>query len=49
MPPNRPGTWMYHCHILEHHVAGMMANFDVVSIDTPHERMVAHAAHHHHH
>ncbi|WP_461094484.1 multicopper oxidase family protein [Spirosoma gilvum] len=30
MPDNRPGTWMYHCHILEHHAAGMMANFQVV-------------------
>ena len=29
MPDNRTGTWMYHCHILEHHEAGMMANFDV--------------------
>jgi FtsP/CotA-like multicopper oxidase with cupredoxin domain len=27
---DRPGTWMYHCHILEHHAAGMMAHFDVV-------------------
>ena len=30
MPDNRQGTWMYHCHILEHHAAGMMANFDVI-------------------
>ena len=30
MPDNRPGTWMYHCHILEHHAAGMMANFQVI-------------------
>lgn len=30
MPDNRPGSWMYHCHILEHHVAGMMAQFEVV-------------------
>jgi FtsP/CotA-like multicopper oxidase with cupredoxin domain len=22
--------WMYHCHILEHHAAGMMAHFDVI-------------------
>jgi len=28
---DRPGEWMYHCHILEHHAAGMMAHFDVVS------------------
>jgi len=27
---NRPGQWMYHCHILEHHAMGMMAHFDVV-------------------
>jgi len=31
MPDNRPGKWMYHCHILEHHEAGMMAHFEVVS------------------
>jgi FtsP/CotA-like multicopper oxidase with cupredoxin domain len=31
MPDHRPGEWMYHCHILEHHAAGMMAHFDVVS------------------
>jgi FtsP/CotA-like multicopper oxidase with cupredoxin domain len=30
MPDDRPGGWMYHCHILEHHAAGMMAHFDVV-------------------
>ncbi len=30
MPDNRPGMWMYHCHILEHHEAGMMAAFEVV-------------------
>jgi FtsP/CotA-like multicopper oxidase with cupredoxin domain len=30
MPDDRPGRWMYHCHILEHHAAGMMAHFDVV-------------------
>ena len=30
MPDNRPGIWMYHCHILEHHAAGMMANFEVL-------------------
>jgi len=35
MPDNRPGRWMYHCHILEHHAAGMMANFDVVSGTEP--------------
>lgn len=30
MPDNRTGSWMYHCHILEHHEAGMMAHFDIV-------------------
>ncbi|MFZ1683673.1 MAG: multicopper oxidase family protein [Candidatus Zixiibacteriota bacterium] len=30
MPDDRPGKWMYHCHILEHHAAGMMGHFDVV-------------------
>ena len=29
-PDDRPGSWMYHCHILEHHAAGMMAHFNVV-------------------
>ena len=29
-PDDRPGMWMYHCHILEHHDAGMMAHFVVV-------------------
>jgi len=26
-PDDRPGQWMYHCHILEHHAAGMMGHF----------------------
>ena len=30
IPEDRPGKWMYHCHILEHHEAGMMGHFDVV-------------------
>lgn len=30
IPDNRPGRWMYHCHIIEHHAAGMMANFEVL-------------------
>ena len=30
IPDDRPGSWMYHCHILEHHSAGMMGHFDVV-------------------
>lgn len=28
-PDDRPGMWMYHCHILEHHASGMMAHFEV--------------------
>jgi FtsP/CotA-like multicopper oxidase with cupredoxin domain len=27
---DRPGEWMYHCHILGHHASGMMAHFAVV-------------------
>ena len=30
LPDERPGEWMYHCHILEHHAMGMMAHFEVV-------------------
>jgi FtsP/CotA-like multicopper oxidase with cupredoxin domain len=30
LPDDRPGMWMYHCHIVEHHAAGMMAHFEVV-------------------
>ena len=30
MPDARPGSWMYHCHILEHQEAGMMGHFEVV-------------------
>ena len=30
LPDDRPGEWMYHCHILEHHAAGMMSHFEVV-------------------
>jgi FtsP/CotA-like multicopper oxidase with cupredoxin domain len=47
MPDNRPGTWMYHCHILEHHAAGMMANFEVIDGDKPNEGMSSHKHHHH--
>lgn len=48
MPDNRPGTWMYHCHIIEHHAAGMMATFDVVDANKPLTRVSATAKHHHH-
>jgi FtsP/CotA-like multicopper oxidase with cupredoxin domain len=45
MPDNRPGEWMYHCHILEHHEAGMMGHFEVID----QERGSLRSAHHHHH
>jgi FtsP/CotA-like multicopper oxidase with cupredoxin domain len=48
MPDNRPGTWMYHCHILEHHAAGMMANFDVIDGNNPNSGITSHEGHHHH-
>lgn len=40
--PDEPGRWMYHCHILEHHAAGMMASFEVVR---PGEVVTNHGAH----
>jgi len=30
---DRPGEWMYHCHILEHHAMGMMAHFELIPTD----------------
>lgn len=47
MPDNRPGTWMYHCHIIEHHAAGMMATFDVIDGSKPYEEKPPVHAHHH--
>jgi FtsP/CotA-like multicopper oxidase with cupredoxin domain len=47
MPDNRPGYWMYHCHILEHHEAGMMGHFEVVEPSKQPGGMVLH--HHHQH
>lgn len=49
MPDNRPGTWMYHCHIIEHHAAGMMANFEVIDGNNPNKETGTFQAHHHHH
>jgi FtsP/CotA-like multicopper oxidase with cupredoxin domain len=48
MPDDRPGQWMYHCHILEHHAAGMMAHFDVVNPERPSEAVhtIAHSCKH---
>jgi len=48
MPDNRPGTWMYHCHILEHHAAGMMAEFEVIDGNMPQEKTNPTRKHHHH-
>ena len=47
MPDDRPGFWMYHCHILEHHAGGMMANFAVVrpGEESMAEGMAAHSCH----
>jgi FtsP/CotA-like multicopper oxidase with cupredoxin domain len=47
MPDDRPGRWMYHCHILEHHAAGMMAHFDVVRPDADVSAPNPPAAHRH--
>jgi FtsP/CotA-like multicopper oxidase with cupredoxin domain len=48
MPDNRPGIWMYHCHILEHHAAGMMANFEVIDGDNPANDRIHSQDHHCH-
>ena len=51
-PDNRPGKWMYHCHILEHHEAGMMAHFEVVDPakgPMPASPAHSHSAHKDHH
>jgi FtsP/CotA-like multicopper oxidase with cupredoxin domain len=48
MPDNRPGTWMYHCHIIEHHAAGMMATFDVIDGSKPYVGKQSTHTHHHH-
>jgi FtsP/CotA-like multicopper oxidase with cupredoxin domain len=37
IPDNRPGMWMYHCHIIEHHAAGMMGHFEVIDESGPHQ------------
>lgn len=44
-PDNRVGRWMYHCHILEHHEAGMMGHFEVKE---PGTEAKAHGSHQHH-
>jgi FtsP/CotA-like multicopper oxidase with cupredoxin domain len=45
IPDNRPGAWMYHCHIIEHHEAGMMGHFQVLEQD----KQASALRHHHHH
>jgi FtsP/CotA-like multicopper oxidase with cupredoxin domain len=33
---DRRGSWMFHCHILDHAEVGLMSTVDVGDIDTPH-------------
>lgn len=47
MPDNRPGRWMYHCHIIEHHAAGMMAHFDVIDGSKPYKAQAPVHGHRH--
>ncbi len=49
LPDNRPGMWMYHCHILEHHEAGMMGHFEVVDRAKGPATHTHHQHHMHHH
>jgi FtsP/CotA-like multicopper oxidase with cupredoxin domain len=34
---DRPGSWMYHCHILDHAEAGLMSTVDVGDVEGRHE------------
>ncbi|HEY0652891.1 MAG TPA: multicopper oxidase family protein [Chryseosolibacter sp.] len=43
--PDRTGAWMYHCHIIEHHEAGMMGHFEIVDPSKENNGLT----HHHHH
>jgi FtsP/CotA-like multicopper oxidase with cupredoxin domain len=45
---DRPGEWMYHCHILEHHASGMMGHFAVVRPGEEHDAASASHSHHSH-
>ncbi|HJS54875.1 MAG TPA: multicopper oxidase family protein [Chitinophagaceae bacterium] len=49
IPDNRPGMWMYHCHILEHHEAGMMGHFEVIDRSKGPSHHIHHQHHMHHH
>ncbi|HYF31081.1 MAG TPA: multicopper oxidase family protein [Chitinophagaceae bacterium] len=48
--PDRTGSWMYHCHIIEHHQAGMMGHFEVmergVQANKAAQKPSCHHAHH---
>jgi FtsP/CotA-like multicopper oxidase with cupredoxin domain len=46
--PDRTGSWMYHCHILEHHAAGMMGHFEVIEEMEPSVMRSEKTFHHHH-
>ena len=35
MVPDRAGMWMYHCHVSDHMMAGMMAHYEVTDPSTP--------------
>jgi len=47
IPDNRPGTWIYHCHTIEHHAAGRMASFDVIDGSKPQVEKHVSQVHHH--
>lgn len=49
IPDNRRGRWMYHCHIVEHHAAGMMANFEVLAAEDEAGKCMMEGGHCHHH
>jgi FtsP/CotA-like multicopper oxidase with cupredoxin domain len=29
MVPDNPGTWLFHCHVLNHQMAGMQTRYTV--------------------
>ena len=49
--PDRTGQWMYHCHILEHHEAGMMGHFEIMErsahSNISHKKPSCSKVHHH--
>ena len=40
----RPGMWMYHCHILDHAEVGMMGHLHVMEAEEPAEEHASHVA-----